>query len=454
MKKIDSYIRSILLMATIIFGMTACSPDDFTSPNEAGIPLASSYEEAIQVVVDQETNWVTFSFNGQGVMPVWIIDGKSYSSVFEMKKYYRKAGDYSIEVKIANANGMSDGAITKTFQITKTIMNGFGGFVYDSEFNLWKGATIDAPVFWYAPGWSQIADPAYKLDGATYSVSLPEATTDTWQGQMKLGTNISTNAAAHYDFSVILTATKDHPHVMVKLVDVTDDNIFYFAETTKLTANEPVCFWKSDMEGLDIANLMLVLDFGGNAEGTDVTIENIVLKDHANDDGTVIPDAPQVQDPNWSDVNSDDNLWKGVAFTNIFYYAPGWSQLPDPVLKIEGTQYSTNFPSATTDQWQNQVTFITDELATSASENYDFKVTLNASNEIKGVTVKFAQEDNDDVFLFLERIDLLAGEDVEVKVINAEGVDITKAKIVFDFGGNPENTDLVIKDIILQKHKD
>ena len=26
--------------------------------------------------------------------------------------------------------------------------------------------------------------------------------------------------------------------------------------------------------------------------------------------------------------------------------------------------------------------------------------------------------------------------------------------LVFDFGGNPANTDVTIKDIILQKHKD
>lgn len=28
--------------------------------------------------------------------------------------------------------------ITKTFEIEKTIMNGFGGFVEDSEFNMFK----------------------------------------------------------------------------------------------------------------------------------------------------------------------------------------------------------------------------------------------------------------------------------------------------------------------------
>ncbi len=443
-----------LLLLPAVALLMSCSPEEFDSPNEGGIPMAANYEDGIVIDVNQETNWVTFSFEGKGVMPVWIIDGKSYSTSFKFEKYYRKTGDYSVDVKIANANGISDGSISKSFHINKTIMSGFGGFVYDSEFNLWKNGTIENPLFWYAPGWGQIADPAYTINGGEYTVTLPEATTDTWQAQMFMSTNISTSSANKYDFSVILTSTKDHPHVMVKLVDATDDNIFYFAQTVKLVANEPVCFWKSQMDGLDIANLKLVLDFGGNAANSIITIESIVLKDSSNDDGTVVPDEEQVPEPDWADVNSANNLWNGVTFTTSYYYAPGWSQLPDPVLAINGSEYSTTFPNATYEQWQNQVFLITDNLAISAADSYDFRVNLSASNTIKGVTVKFTMDGDDNVFLFSKNIDLPSGEDVAFKVINAEGVDIPKVKMVFDFGGNPDNTDLIIKDIILQKHVD
>lgn len=454
MKKIYGYIGSIVLTAVMALGMTACSPDDFASPDEAGIPVASDYADAIRIEVNQETNNVTFSFSGKGVMPVWIIDGKSYSTSFNMTKYYRKAGDYGVEVKVANANGMSDGSITRTFRIEKTIMSGFGGFVYESEFNLWAKATVDLPTFWYAPGWSEIAAPGYTLSDGAYTVTLPEATTDTWQAQMLLLTDLATEAASHYDFSVILTSTIDHPGVMVKLVKDGEDGTFYFEQKVPLTANEPVCFWKSDMEGIDIARLKLVLDFGGNAAGSVITVENIVFKDHANDDGTVVPEEEPVPDPTWSAVDSADNLWYGVIFTNTFYYAPGWGQIADPVLTISGTEYMLAFPEATTDQWQNQVFFHTESLALEAAENYDFRVTFTASNEIRNITIKLAQEDDDGVFLFELRKDLPAGEDIIVKSINTAGVDMSQAKLVFDFGGNPGNTTLVIKDIILQKHKD
>lgn len=454
MKKINGYIGSILLTAAMTLSMTACSPEDFASPNEAGIPVASDYADAIQIDVNQETNYVTMSFTGKGAMPVWIIDGSSYSTSFNVTKYYRKAGDYNVEVRIANANGMSDGSITKTFRIDKTMMSGFGGFVYDSDFNMWKNATISAPTFWYAPGWSQIADPAYTLSDGAYTVTLPEATTDTWMAQMVIRTNISTEAAKNYDFSLILTSTIDHPRVMVKLVDATDDGVFYTEQTVALTANEPVCFWKSDMPGIDIANLNLVLDFGGNAAGSVITIESIVLKDHANDDGTVVPEEEQVPDPVWSDVESEENLWYGVSFTNTFYYAPDWSQIENPALTISGSEYSLVFPEATYSQWQNQVMFITDDLATSASENYDFRATFVASKDIGNVTIKLTQNDNDDVYLFVMNKDLVAGEEVIVKSINAAGVDMSQVKLVLDFGGNPANTNVVVKDIILQIHKD
>lgn len=454
MKKIYSYIGSIVLAAAMASGMTACSPDGFTSPDEAGIPVASDYADAIGIEVNQETNYVTFSFSGKGVVPVWIIDGKSYSTSFSMTRYYRKAGDYAVEVKIANANGMSDGSITRTFQIEKTIMNGFGGFVYDSDFNLWTQATVGAPSFWYAPGWSQIADPGYTLNDGAYVVTLPEATTDTWQAQMLLLTDISTEAALHYDFSAILTSTTDHPHVMMKLVKDGDDGTFYFEQTIALTANEPVCFWKSDMEGIDIASLKLVLDFGGNAAGSVITVENIVFKDHANDDGTVVPEEEVVPDPTWSAVDSPDNLWHGTTFTNSFYYAPGWGQIADPALTIDGTGYTLVFPEATTDQWQNQVMFITDGLATSATENYDFRAVFTASNDIRNVTIKLTQADDDEAFLFLLNKDLPAGEEVIVKSINTPGVDMSQAKLVLDFGGNPANTTVTVRDIILQTHKD
>ena len=50
-----------------------------------------------------------------------------------------------------------------------------------------------------------------------------------------------------------------------------------------------ILIWLSDVPGIDAAAVKMVFDFGGNPDDTEVTISNIVLKDHAIDDGTVLP---------------------------------------------------------------------------------------------------------------------------------------------------------------------
>ena len=128
-----------------------------------------------------------------------------YSSSYSDSAYYRKAGDYTVECKVKNRNGISDGSIIQTFHVNKTKMNGFAGFVADSKYNMWRQEEASAHkpnTFFYAPGWSQIADPNYGMDGYDYeNITLPKATSEQWQAQMHLPSNISLSAANNYDFS-------------------------------------------------------------------------------------------------------------------------------------------------------------------------------------------------------------------------------------------------------------
>jgi hypothetical protein len=328
----------------------------------------------------------------------------------------------------------------------------FNGFKYNSEYNMWTKATVDAPTFWYAPGWNQIADPDYTYDGTTYTVTLPQATSDTWQAQMLIPTNISTSSANSYDFSVILNSTLGHPHVMVKLVDSTDDGIYYCADQVTLNAYEDYVYYFSDVQGLDIANLKFVFDFGGNEAGDVITISNIVFKDHANDDGTVLPSEDEVADVDWVSFASADNLWYGCSYENFFYYAPNWSQIADPGFTDNGTSYSISLPSATYDTWQAQVHFKTN-IATTSAKKYDFRLTLNSNVDIAGVTVKLTSNDSDDVYYFTDKVKLTAYDDVVLKEVDLAGLDINGVKLVLDFGGNPDGAQVEVSNVILQEHK-
>ena len=346
-------------------------------------------------------------------------------------RFYRKAGTYSVECKVRNRDGISDGSITKEFIIEKTQMNGFGGFDPESDFNLFKDVTFSEPSFYYAPGWAQVANPSYSYIDGTYTMTLPTATSERWQAQMLINTGVAITAGATYDFSVIMTSTTAHSGVKVKICQADDDNLILMDQDFSLEANEPKALWASELEGVDLSNVKVVFDFGGNADNTDITIESFVLKDHANDDGT------------------------GTAtYATTFYYAPGWSQIADPTYSLDGTTHSLTFGEATGEKWQNQFTLTTDNLALSAGESYDFRVIVHTSVELPAFTYKFCQADDDANALFELTTAVAANEDVAVKAINVPGVAITQGKLVFDFGGNAANTTVTLSDIILQVHKD
>ena len=127
MKRIWQYIA----IAALAVSAAACTPE-YPIPNQAGLPQASDLD--VNILVDQETNYVTFVMNNKGVVPVWIfgdqkIDGKA------SKKYsytdnnvtlrFREAGEHTVEVKAYNANGLSQGSLVKTFTLDNTYRDPF-----------------------------------------------------------------------------------------------------------------------------------------------------------------------------------------------------------------------------------------------------------------------------------------------------------------------------------------
>lgn len=449
MKRIinNTYLTSLLLLLLAF----SCADDEFNTPSEDDQPLAADIDAEISV--DQETNEVTFTLNNKGCYPVWTFDGEDYSTINGLTKVYTLAGTYSVEIKIGNSNGLSDGSITRTFEIENSLLDpNPGGYDSENDCNFWKDV-IFTNEFYYAPGWSQIENPGFEADGNLYKITLPSATTDQWQAQVKFLTNLTTSTEHNYDFSAVFFSNKAHGNVTVKLVKTGDDATFYFTETISLEANEDYVLIMTDMPGLDMENVSLVLDFGGNAEGTEVLVRRIVLKEHSCDDGTVI-EEPEEDNVNWL-PDSDCNLWRGVAYVNHFFYAPNWSAI------YEGPEYSgfeaidnsytLTYPTATTDQWQNQVHFRTTNVATTADKSYDFRVILNSTKNITGVTIKLTKVGEDGTFFFTERVDLVAFEDYIFKRPAMEGKEIDNISLVFDFGGNPADTEVTIRSVILKE---
>ncbi len=342
---------------------------------------------------------------------------------------------------------------------------GFFGFDANSEFNMWKNVEYNM-FFWYAPGWNQIADPGFEANGNDYTVFLPEATTDQWQAQMAFKTtNISTTADKHYDFSCILNSDKDLNGVTVKLVMDGDDNVFYFTDRIDLKAGEDYIFWKSDMPGIDMERVNLFFDFGGCQAGTTVNIFNIVLKDHANDDGTVLPVTPDTPTVEWVDVNSPDNLGAGfnTAGTMTFWWADGgWSQIADPTFSYANGVYTIKADNATVSEWQAQCSINGVPLHIEKGQAYDVRVTVTTNMELARATVKVNKDPdvtNDPNTLCYNGLFALEdGENVLefVNVVAKNGddqIEFDQGKMIFDFGGCPAGFEAKISNIIIQKHK-
>lgn len=464
MKKILYHVAFAFLA---VFLLGACSAEEFSGAN-GELPNIADYADNFNISVDQDINTANFSFNSaEGVTPVWVIDG-AYSSDYTLSKYYRKKGTYDVECFVKNRNGISKESVKKQFNIEKTKMNGFAGFVEDSEFNLFKNVTLPNnpgnnddethnPAFWYAPGWSQIAAPECSLTKGCYTVKLPVATGERWQAQMALNhLGISTSADKKYDFSCILTSSKGHNGVKVKICDTGDDNVILFDKDIKLEAGEPKCIFGSDLDGVNISDMKIVLDFGGNQAGDEIMVESFVLKDHANDDGTEVPEELNVP----FEYTTAGNLWKAVdeakSFTEETWYGDAnWGAIDvTPVIKHEGSKHIIIVPTDTpTEKWHAQWKMLGVPISAKADAKVDFSCRVTTTAKLPMMTMKLCDDANDGNLFFEETVNNIKDEYVyriEDQPIQGDAAGaMDKMKLVIDLAGAPKDAEVTISDIVV-----
>ena len=337
------------------------------------------------------------------------------------------------------------------------------GFDPNSDCNMFKTAKNDI-TFWYADeNWTPRPDPSLIEGSNSWTINLPLANTQQWQSQMAFHTDMTTNAVTNYDFSIILNSDKDLAGATIKLTQDDNDENYFFADRVDLKAGEEYVFWKSDMPGVDITNVKLVLDFGGCQDNTTIEISNIVLKEHGCDDGTIVSGGGEAT-VDW-DTASPANLWAAVesgdAFISVtpWFANDGWAQIGDPAWSHENGEWTLTIPEGMGgSQWQGQFPVNT-SLTASMSKKYNFYCVVEADNDCPGVTIKFTETDeangtkHDDNFFFADRHDIKA--DVPY-IYKAEGVTLPKndahaLSLFFDFGGTPIGTNIKISKIYFEE---
>ena len=366
-----------------------------------------------------------------------------------------------------------NGGIAWHFTLTSAAAEqAFTGFKYNADSNFWKpiddNSDFEITSMYYAhgAGWEAYPDGTmtYTQEGPVWTVDLPGETNEQWQAQFHIQpTSFPLSSSMNYDFSCIINSSTSFNGVTIKLTDNTDDGNFLFAETVEVKAYEDYVFYLSDLPGIDAANTKLVFDFGHCGANTNMVIKNIVLKDHAVDDGTKLPeDKPDEPGPAEEGahygIDEPTNLWRSSNVGVVFWYADGgWGQIADPAYEwLDGDK--KNFKVTIPDgiggsEWMGQTHFTIDCPA-SADKLYDFCVTLN-STESSTCTVKLAWEGNDTNHAFFYRNDvaLTAYEDMQFKMPKiAPDVDYDRIAVFIDLGRTPAGAEVKMTDFCFQEH--
>ena len=630
--------------------MTACSPESFDGADPNGLPSVSGVD--FNLSVDQESNQMIATYTPQaGTYPVWILNGSTYSTLQEVGFQNPEAGTYTIDLKIGNRNGFSQGTISKTFtfnetkidytsdfrkitgkewrfankevahlacgpagtdgtewwkaaadekkdfgmyddRITFTADNRKGGTfnynagedgltyvntgttkwghedadfdavignqtsswsfeVYDwtdaagqvtkqtyiqlapntafpyissdaqyedprfrieqltakklvliyetpdrsiawrfiftseeaekewagydanSDFNMWKGIT-PVMTFYYNPdpSWgneqTDVFASLFQDAGNDYMITVPNECFAEWQAQVHFHTDLVTSAAVNYDFSCVFTSDADIDGVVVKLTNEDDSEAIIDEHNINLKAGEDYIFWVSNVPGLDMSPVKLVMDFGHAKGETNINVTNIVLKDHANDDGTVPPNNDNPDNPDqptvkWVEVDSPDN--QGADFNKIgemqFWWANGsWTQIGDPYFSYANGVYTIVATENGGSEWMAQNSIHNAVVNVEAGQLYDIRAKIEASDDLGRYTFKICDEgDDDNTLIYKGDLKLEAGEQyVEFIGVKAQkgGEDsgFTTAKLFIDLGGAPEGFEFKLSEIIIQKHQE
>ena len=143
MKRLFKYMAAALVaVSTLVVG---CTPE-YIEPDQTLAPNAENFDVTIDI--DQETNYVTFTLNNKGMVPMYIfgdqaVDGKANKTYAYtgngISLRFRDAGTYSVEVKAYNAHGVSVGSKVYEFTLVNTYRDPFDASPYMKALaNTWQ----------------------------------------------------------------------------------------------------------------------------------------------------------------------------------------------------------------------------------------------------------------------------------------------------------------------------
>lgn len=344
----------------------------------------------------------------------------------------------------------------------------FNGFDVNSPDNLWKKANPVFQSLYYAHGggWEGLPDYEHVEGENSYKVILPTATDMQWQAQYCLGTDLNCGiieTGKTYDFSCKVISNNNLPSFTLKLTSPTDDPSLVNNQSQPMAINgyeETIIYFTELPAPAFDGNYKFVFDFGGNPEGTEIEIKDIVIIDHTKN--MITPPSPDPVDPEpesdvqWCDPNSDLNLLNGgaLALASCWWADNGWQQIGDPEVSINGRKIKiTSTVANGGTQWQGQV-HVNTGVAIVEGKSYDFMIKMNPTQDLSGVTVKPHPEGDDNHFFSEGRHDLAAYTENTITYEDfTADFSTDNLVITLDYPGCEVGTEIEVTEIIIQEHK-
>lgn len=455
-------LLSLFAIISVLGAAFGCS-EDYPEPDANGLPSVANLSVS-HVIGDR--NMVTFTIAQEsGIIPYFIFPDGTQEVGFTATKQFREEGDYTIEIKAYNANGVSDGSKTYTFNVPETYVDPFDPTEYisyltggssktwviaqDEAGHMGCGQTWENPTEW----WSAAAGD--KADWSVYDNQLTFSSDGTFKfdpvdGQIYVNTGATYESSYNTNDGNDYLAPCDVIETTYTLSGSLNDNDEYDLTLT-FPANTTIGYISADSEYAnptyhitEISASRLVLVY----ENTGISWQYIFVPYN--------PNAGKVE--GYVDYDSSDNLWyaaggDAAGHTISQWYADAsWSTRESPEVTEGDGKYTWTYPLSTASQWQAQF-FITpaSDLALSADKTYDFLIKMTLSQNVSAVTIKLTDTTNDGIYLFTKNEDLSSGITSAISYKGLAGIDAASVKLVLDFGGCPDNTEVTIESIILQE---
>ena len=462
MKKCFKYILTAILGAGF---MTACSPEEFEGVFENGIPVASQYR--VVVNDDQEINRIELNIidaatnePAKGVYPIWEIekpDGKfDKSTALTYSNIYAKSGDYKVTVKVGNRNGISDGIIETQFHFDKSVVDFTSYFTRISKNGIWHiankekghlacGPSKDDPTGWWSAGEDE------KLAFGVYDNVL------TFTEDGKYTFDPGESGTIYVNKGVTVWPDYRNPdedyNVPVSLQNTEfgfdtdgDDVVLTFPKGTNFPYIADDVAWNNPrymLKDLTPKKMILICNLDGISWQYILTTEDTVEKPFTG-----------------FDYNSPDNLWKqaNAAFQSLYYAHGGsWEGLPDFEHSEADDVYTVKLPTATDAQWQAQYVLSTEFNSSNIIPGtvYDFSCKIVSNTDLPSFTAKLTSPSDDPSLVNNQAAPakINAFEDTYIYFTELVAPEIDgNYKFVFDFGGNPDNTEITISNIVVIEH--